>query len=132
MQDNPYSMILNTFRQDTDARGSPAWCLGVVVTVAPLTVQTGGIILSGTDLLVNYQLRANTEAVALSEVSGTLVGSVDCEKGSITALTATGGTLAAQGLFGGVIAPGDRVVMLRDADAQQFIVLCKVVPGLPG
>ena len=104
MQDNPYSAMLNVIRSDADERSSPAWCLGVVTSVAPLTVQTGGILLSGNDLLVNYQLRANAEVVSFS-----------------------GGTLTAQGLFGGVLTVGDQVAMLRSADADTFIVLCKVV-----
>ncbi len=127
VQDNPYSAMLNVIRSDADERSSPAWCLGVVTSVAPLTVQTGGILLSGNDLLVNYQLRANAEVVSFSEVSGTLPGSVDCDKGSMTALTVSGGTLTAQGLFGGVLTVGDQVAMLRSADADTFIVLCKVV-----
>lgn len=127
MQENPYSSILRTMREDANEQKSSAWVLGNVMGVAPLVIQYNGMALTGTDLLVNFQLRTNAEAVILSNLTGKLNGTVDCTSGSITGMAVTSGNLQAAGVFGGVLAPGDQVVMLRSDDGQQFVVLCKVV-----
>lgn len=127
MEENPYSGILGVIRRDADDRRCAAWRLGVVVSVAPLSVKTGGQVLFGGELLVNYQLRANTEPVKLSEAKGAFTASTDCSEGSITTIDVTDGTLEAVGLFGGVLVSGDQVAMLQSEDQQQFVVLCKVV-----
>lgn len=127
MQENPYSAILGTMRKDSNERKSSAWVLGRVLSVSPLQIAYNGLTLSGANLLVNHQLCIHTRAVSLSDVSGNLDASTDCSLGSITALSATNGTLQAAGLFGGVLTAGDQVAMLKSEDSQLFIVLCKVV-----
>lgn len=128
MEDNPYSAFLGVIRKDSDDRSVPVWCLGVVVSTAPLAVRTGTLTLTGDALLVNYQLRENIEKAALMNVSGEVDASSHCEQGgSLSKLTVTGGTLKAQAVFGGVLAVGDQVAMLRSEDGQQYLVLCKVV-----
>lgn len=127
MQENPFSAILSTMRKDTKERKSSAWVLGRVLSVSPLQIAYNGLTLSGANLLVNHQLCTHARAVTLSNISGKLDASTDCSLGSITAINATGGTLQAAGLFGGVLAAGDQVAMLKSEDSQLFIVLCKVV-----
>ena len=130
MEENPYSGILNVMRRDAEQRRPKSgWLLGVVQSAAPLAIFCGGMQdpLTGADLRVNYQLRGNAERVTLQEAKGSLTGTVDCEKGSITGMEVSSGTLEAAGLFGGVLAPGDLVALLPSEDGQEFLVLCKVV-----
>jgi len=38
------------------------------------------------------------------------------------------GTLSGSASLGGIISPGDRVVLLQSGDGQEYVILCKVVP----
>lgn len=127
MQDNPYSAILNTIRKDTNEQSTASWCLGIVKSVVPLVITTGGIDLYGKDLKVNRQLLPNPEQVQLSGLTGALSATTDCATGAMTQLNVSSGTLLASGLFGGVLVPGDQVALLQSPDGQSFVVLCKVV-----
>lgn len=127
IQENPYSALLKVLRDDADSRRIWPWRFGEVVSVEPLVIETGQNLLSGRELWVNYQLRENQEEVTLSETQGSLNGSVDCEVGGIGTMSVASGLIHAQGTFHGVLVPGDRVVLLQNEDAQEFVVLCKVV-----
>lgn len=119
-QDNPYGTILGVFREDVADRSSHPWSLGSVVTVAPLVIKAGTLTLSGSDLLVNYHLLAQTYNVNLMNAAGSM--ELDGEDKQAQAVSLSG-----PAAIGSPLSPGDRVVLLPSQDRQQFIVLCKVV-----
>ena len=127
MQDNPYMAMLGSIKKQAQAGSFPPVRTGVVVGVAPLAVNTGGITLSGADLLVNADLLPRTRQVQLTEPEGTI---------EATATGAASGTVIldleeADALFteteqGDTLAVGDRVALLSE-DNSVFVVVCKVV-----
>jgi len=126
-------------RQDIDERTVWPWALGKVISVTPLAIELGGHKLTGNDLLVNYQIIENEEDVTLHEIDAEftdITGNLSETTDNITVEKdyqwlagnlQTHGTLQAAGIFGGVLFPGDQVVLLRSEDGQLFVVLCKVV-----
>lgn len=56
MQDNPYSSILNLFREDNDDRSVAAWRTGIIRGLSPLSVELSGNTLSGSELQYNPQI----------------------------------------------------------------------------
>lgn len=130
MEDNPYSALVGALRTDTDSRIQDTWTLGKVQSVQPLVVEIGGQLMRGKDLLVNVQLLENHEPVKLAGIQGVLNGVVDCGAGEVQ-IQVTDGHVQANGTFGGILQPGDRVVALPDREAQVFIIACKVVQ-VPG
>lgn len=116
MQDNPFSSILGTIRDDAKDRSVGAWRFGKVVSVEPLVVEMGGQNLEGKDLLVNIQLIENEEEIEMPDTTGILNG--EAVEGELRSPSA---------IFGGVLEAGDQVVLLQPEDGQQYVVLCKVV-----
>lgn len=129
MEENPYSALLQTIREDSDHRAGEPWLLGRVKSAVPLVVEYGGQEYWGQELLVNPQLLPNQEPVLLEGPAGRLTATADCGAGQLGALEVTGGSLRASGLFGGILAPGDQVALLPSRDCQSFVVVCKVVSG---
>lgn len=128
MEENPFSSILNTLRQDADGRSFWPWQLGEVVSVEPLIIRTGDHELQGEDLWVNYQIIENEEEAEFLEILGWLEGAVSCPNcGNPFRFDVARGELAVEGIFKGVLHPGDRVVLLAGQEGQHFVVLCRVV-----
>lgn len=126
MQDNPYMAMLDGIKQRAQAGFSPVRT-GVVAGVAPLAVSTGGITLSGADLLVNADLLPRTRQVRLTEPDGTLKGSASgAANGTLTLDLEDANALCTATEQGGALAFGDRVVLLTE-DNNTFVVLCKAV-----
>ena len=126
LEDNPYNVILNTVRRDVAERSRSPVRLGTVLTVAPLTVQTGGLVLAAADLLVNPDLLAYGEAgAALGGLTGSLNVTASCsDGGSINSIAVNSGSLTASLSHPGRLAVGDRVVLLSEDD-QVFYLICK-------
>lgn len=127
-QENPYAAIVDTMKSVNRGMRRSPWAFGLVVSKSPLVIRYGDQTLSGEDLRVNYHLvPGHREHTTLRGVTGGLDASVDCPEGSITHIDVHGGTVEAEGVFGGVLEAGDRVAMLCSEDQQVFVVLCKVV-----
>lgn len=100
---------------------------GVVVSVSPLVVSTGGITLSGSDLLVNADLLPRTRQVQLTEPEGTIEAmATGAASGTLILDLEEAGVLCTAVEQDGALAVGDRVVLLSE-DNNVFVVLCKVV-----
>lgn len=120
IQDNPYSSILGTIRGDTAGRCIPAWCFGILKSIYPLIVEIGGQSVSA-GVHINYLLLGRNCSVSLTGLSG-------CLQGSPEDMAVDSGTLSGSASLGGIISPGDRVVLLQSGDGQEYVILCKVVP----
>lgn len=128
MQEEPFTSILNTVRRDADQRSFWPWQLGEVLSVEPLVIKTGDHKLQGKDLWVNYQIIENQEDARFLEIRGFLEGKSSCENcDSPFRHDVKTGELEVHGIFGGVLHPGDQVVLLAGAEGQHFVVLCRVV-----
>lgn len=120
MQDNPYNRFVQEIRGVAAGEQRTFFRTGVVTCTDPLMVETGGIVLSGSDLLVNTGLLQKTIGVALTELGGTMRmnGTEETvEQGTLT------GVMTEQA---GSLTMGSRVAMVTD-DGETFVVLCKVV-----
>lgn len=105
MQDNPFSGIINIFRNDADGRSVAPWIIGKINTVSPLTIIVNGQVVS-TGVYANSLLLGRTCSINLKN-SG-LQDAAD---------------------LGGVLAIDDEVVLLQSGDGQRYVILCKVVSG---
>ena len=128
MQDNPYMAMLDGIKQRAQAGFSPVRT-GVVVGVSPLTVSTGGITLSGADLLVNADLLPRTRQVRLTEAEGIIDGDASgAANGTLTLGLQEVDIICTAAEQDGALSVGNRVVMLTE-DNNVFTVLCRVVHG---
>ena len=127
MQDNPYMAMLNGIKKQAQAGTFPPVRTGVVVSVSPLAVNTGGITLSGADLLVNADLLPRTRSVKLTEPSGTIKGdATGAANGALTVEFQEAEAIFTETEQNGALAVGNRVVLLTE-DNNVFVVVCKVV-----
>ncbi len=127
MQDNPYMAMLNSINQQAQAGMFPPVRTGVVVGVAPLAVNTGGITLSGADLLVNADVLPRTRTVKLTEPIGTIKGdATGAANGVLTVDLQEAEAIFTETEQDGTLAVGNRVVLLTE-DNNVFVVMCKVV-----
>ncbi len=119
-QDNPYAALLGIFRQDA-ADQSPGWPwrFGIIRSLSPLMVDIAGKTVTD-GLWINPLLMGRG---GTSNLSG-LAGSLQSPGGNTTV---TGGDLSGDISLSGVLAVGDRVVLLQAKDGQEFIILSKVV-----
>lgn len=109
-----------------DTQGQAVYT-GIVRSVSPLTVETGGVLLSGADLLVNVQLLAQTGGRTIVNLKGSVKGQCDgCDQGGEVTFAMTEGAATATVTQGGVLTVGCRVALVT-ADRDKFIILCKVV-----
>ena len=127
MQDNPYMAMLNSITKQAQAGMFPSVRTGLVVGVAPLSVNAGGITLSGPDLLVNADLLPRTRQVQLSEPEGTIDAVATGAANGATILDLEEADIICTAVEqDGTLAVGNRVVLLSE-DNNVFVVLCKVV-----
>lgn len=127
MQDNPYMAMLGSIKQQAQAGAYPPMRTGVVVSVSPLAVNTGGITLTGGDLLISADLLPRTRQVRLTEQSGTAKGDASgAANGTLTIELQEADIICTIAEQNGTLAGGDRVVLLTE-DNNTFVVLCKVV-----
>ena len=56
MDENPYWTILSSLRKEIAERNTPAWRMGLVKSTSPLSVECGGLLLSGKELLLDPRL----------------------------------------------------------------------------
>lgn len=124
MEDNPFTTLLETMRGEAKGQIPTAYRLGKVVNASPLKVSASGILLSGDDLLINAGIGERTEALAMSELSGELNGTLH---GESVNLDIAGGHLSAAAKVKTSLAEDDTVLLISLEDNQKFIVLCKVV-----
>ena len=127
MQDNPYMAMLAGIKQQVQAGSFPPMRTGVVVSASPLAVNTGGITLSGADLLVSADLLPRTRQVKLIEPSGTIEGKASgAANGTLSIELQTADAIYTAEEQNGALAIGDRVALLTE-DNNTFVVMCKVV-----
>lgn len=132
---SPYTDLLDAFGSEggkAARAGALQLYLGIVTSVSPLEVSVNGTPqrAAGGKLWCNPALLPeDVRAARLDGLSGRLGASVNCSRGSISQLTATGsgslsGTLA---LADHGFAAGDTLLLLS-RDQQTFYILCKEVP----
>ncbi len=56
MDENPYWTILSSLRKEIAERNAPAWRMGIVKSTSPVSVECGGLLLSGKELMLNPRL----------------------------------------------------------------------------
>lgn len=113
MEDNPYSKLIGMMRRQGKKAVPLTFSTGIVLSVSPLSVQIGGLTMSGSELLVNPQLLPGY----IRKAHMTDVRPPD-PPGEFTCLAE---------LTDAEIKSGDTVAVLTLDGGQQFIVLCKVV-----
>lgn len=119
--------MLNGVKKQAQAGAFPPVRTGVVVSVSPLAVNTGGITLSGSDLLVNADLLPRTRQVQLTEPEGIIEAmATGAASGTLILDLEEAGILCTAVEQDGALAVGDRVVLISE-DNNVFVVLCKVV-----
>ena len=95
---------------------------GIILSLSPLTIQTGDLLLDSNDLLINPKLLARSSTVSATGVSGT--ADLSLEGGLGTGVT--NGAFSMTAHLPCELAVGDSVVMITPDD-ENFIVVCKVV-----
>lgn len=129
MQDNPYMAMLDGIRQRAQAGTFSPVRTGVVVGVSPLAVNTGGITLSGTDLLVNFNLLPRIRQLRLTEADGVIDGDASgAANGTLSIELQEMDIVCTAAEQYGALSVGNRVVLITE-DNNVFIVLCRVVYG---
>ncbi len=127
MQDNPYMAMLDGIKQRAQSRTFSPVRTGVMVGVSPLAVNTGGIMLSGTDLLVNFNLLPRIRQLRLTEADGVIDGDASgAANGTLIIALEETDILCTAVEQNGSLSVGDRVVLLTE-DNNLFVIACKVV-----
>lgn len=122
MQDNPYQAMLSVMGGEAGRQFLPMVRTGVVVSVSPLTVQSGDLTLDAGDLLIDPRLLAREREVTASDLEGT--ADFPSPPGTGTGFSNGSASLTAQ--LPGELAAGDQVALITP-DGERFIVLCKAV-----
>lgn len=120
IQDNPFSDMLNTMRQDADDRTVAPWIIGSINTVSPLTLIVNGQVVQ-TGIRVNTLLLGRNSTVNLTGLRGGLTGTPE-------SIAVSSGNLSGAANLGGILSTGDEVVLLQSGNGQ-YVVLCKVGSG---
>ena len=110
MQDNPYQAMLSVMGGEAGRQFLPMVRTGVVVSVSPLTVQSGDLTL------------AREREVTASDLEGT--ADFPSPPGTGTGFSNGSASLTAQ--LPGELAAGDQVALITP-DGERFIILCKAV-----
>lgn len=129
MEDNPYTVFVQSLRQEAKRVNGPGFRLGQVVSPVPLKVRCGSILLSGEDLLVNAMLKPEySRQIEIKELSGSFSANCLCPETASGTRTISSGSVQGQGIAKDeALKAGDQVVMLTMDEDQHFIILCKVV-----
>lgn len=117
MEENPYSTLAGAF---AGPRTGPAFRLGEVKKLSPLTVNVAGAEISGGIYVNAALLSGSSRSWSLTGEELTISGGMTPASGPATG---SGLQLTAEGP---AIAPGDQVLLLT-LDDQTFYLLCKVV-----
>lgn len=135
MRTDPYTELLNVL-QEAGGAGAPQGTLrpmlGMVLTVAPLTVDVAGTTQEAEHFYISHRLlKGHTEKLTLdcSDVSGALAISASCSFGSHSSMSVSSGTLSATAnaeQAEPVLKEGDLVLLLTE-DCQTFYLIDKVV-----
>ncbi len=127
MQDNPYMAMLDGIKQRAQAGAFSPVRTGVVVGVSPLAVNTGGITLSGADLLVSAELLPRIRELRLTEANGIIDGDASgAANGTLSIELQEMDIVCTAAEQDAALSVGNRVVLLTE-DNNVFIVLCRVV-----
>lgn len=113
MEDNPYSKMLGIMRRQGKSAVPITFSTGAVLSASPLSIQVGGLTMSGAELLVNPQLlKGYKRNVSVTEVEPEEpLPSCKCKTEYLD----------------DELQPGDTVALLTLDEGQRFVVLCKVV-----
>lgn len=120
MEGNPYSTIVEIFKGIAKDQIPVTFRTGKIVSVSPLRVETGGIVLESQEVYVNHELINNSQRNIVFDVTSSDI-KINGEDVSMTG-EMTGSSKSDD--FG--FAVGDRVVLLTEGDTT-FYLLCKVV-----
>ncbi len=122
LEDNPYRAMLGVMGGEAGRLALPFVRTGVIVSLYPLTVQAGDLLLDAADLLIDPRLLPRTRAVTADGLEGTADFLAPLGEGK----SFSNGEAAMNVHLPGELAVGDRVAMLTP-DGEAFIILCKVV-----
>ena len=120
MEGNPYSIIVDTFKRMAKEQVPVTFRIGRIVSVSPLRVETGGIVLESREVYVNHELINNSQRNIVFNITSSDM-KINGEDVNLTG-EMTGSSKCDD--FG--FAVGDRVVLLTESDVI-FYLLCKVV-----
>lgn len=120
MEDNPFSVLVGEIKNMSRDQIPVVFRIGRVVSVYPLRVETGGIVLEASEIFVNESLVKGTERkIDFGDISGNL--QINGEAAYVTGQA--NGAFKAQDMG---LSAEDRVILLTDED-NVFYLLCKVV-----
>lgn len=141
--DNPYSSLIELFREQGAKYNAPDLMIGEILTVEPLTIKVGGIQLDKDNLYIADYLLKDYEREYISE------SKINIEDGSITGKTSstsisehgshshnlnsiniTSGITRDEGKIktkSSCFKKGDLVAIQQLSNSNQFIVYCKLV-----
>lgn len=143
--DNPYSSLIEIFRQEGAKYNSPDLMLGEVLTEMPnLTIKVGGVQLDKDNLYIadylleGYKREFKTESVKANISGGTVNGGTTSayvsEHGShshtVNSINITNATHKEEGeitLTDTSLKKGDIVALQQLKGTNQFIVYCKLI-----
>jgi len=119
MEDNPYGLLWDTIRKDSDERNEQSWVTGIIRSLSPLAVEVMGETVTG-GIFCNPLLLERRGRAEMSGLRGSL--NIPLYGGAVL-----GGNLAGDITIGVALAVGDRVVALKSKDGQELAIICKVV-----
>lgn len=135
--ENPYAGLLNMMQEQGKKYNPPTISIGTVISVSPLNIKTGDLILDQEDLLVNYELTNAYERGCKVEINGTLSSSTNSVSGgsgeasfashshSINAQATLTGDMKMTGET--TLKVNDLVVLQPTENQQLYVVYLKVV-----
>lgn len=114
MEDNPFSAIVQQIKNISKEQIPTVFRMGRVVSIEPLRVETGGIVLEKNEIYLNKMIIDSGIQAGMQSISSAEIDSIIHQE-EICA-----------GYSPPILSIGDQVVMISESDAV-FYLLCKVV-----
>lgn len=137
MIDEAIAGIVGMMREQGSIYNPPSICLGKVISVDPIEIKTGDLILYRNNLLMSDMLLGDYFRKAIFDLVGTASGITDSMSGGSGydsfashshSISSTFGYKASGKLtFESYLKAGDTIVLMPTEDEQIYVALCKVV-----
>lgn len=129
--------LVGLMREQGARNNPPSVCIGKVLSVDPVEIKTGDLLLSREDLLISdillngytRKIKANLSGIASGETDSTSGGSGEDSFSSHSHTISDALSYVSNGeiVFETYLKVGDSIVLMPTMDMQIYIAICKVV-----
>lgn len=137
MIDEAIAGIVGMMREQGSIYNPPSICLGKVISVDPIEIKTGDMLLYRSNLLISDILLGDYSRTAVFDLDGTASGATESASGGSGYDSFASHSHSISGTFGykatgkltfeSYLKAGDTIVLMPTEDEQIYIALCKVV-----